>query len=110
MSRHPWTWSEVNRSKEPTSFIRLASRALVAAAVVAAASCSGPQLSEGPSPDTTEFDVLLLGGTLVDGTGAAATQTNIGVRDGRLVLLAPGADAIAKKRFASTASWLLRAS
>ncbi len=37
------------------------------------------------------FDLVILNGTILDGTGAPATQGDIGVRGGRIVLVSPGA-------------------
>ena len=44
-----------------------------------------------PSPSDAPFDLLITGGTLVDGTGAPAAPGEIGVRDGRIAAIgAPG--------------------
>ncbi|WP_454726504.1 MULTISPECIES: N-acyl-D-amino-acid deacylase family protein [Cupriavidus] len=37
--------------------------------------------------DTNRFDLLILGGTLIDGTGAARRRADLGVRDGRIAAI-----------------------
>jgi N-acyl-D-aspartate/D-glutamate deacylase len=45
------------------------------------------------------LDVVLTGGTVVDGTGAEPVRANVGVRDGRIVFVDPdGTEAIDARR------------
>jgi N-acyl-D-amino-acid deacylase len=39
----------------------------------------------GTRPTKADYDLLILGGSLIDGSGAPARQTDIGIRDGRIV-------------------------
>lgn len=41
----------------------------------------------GPGAQTPEFDLLLRGGRIVDGTGNPSFQSDVGIRDGRIVAM-----------------------
>lgn len=49
-------------------------------------------------PLSTMYDVLILGGSLIDGTGAPARKSDIGIRDGRIVAIDSLRDAAAKQK------------
>jgi len=61
-----------------------------------AAGCSGPEAPEAESSSAESYDVLIVGGSVVDGSGRPARTANIGIRGERIVSLdaAPGADAL----------------
>lgn len=48
-----------------------------------------------PKPRTSRFDVLIRGGTLIDGTGAPRRVADIGIRDGRIVYVGSHAESAA---------------
>ncbi len=49
-------------------------------------------------PDTSRFDVLVLGGSVIDGSGRAAQRLDVGIRGDRIVAMAP---ALARTRATS---------
>jgi N-acyl-D-aspartate/D-glutamate deacylase len=53
-------------------------------------------LSCGPAQPP--YDIVIVGGSVVDGTGAAAVLTDVGVRDGRIATIGSLADAPATRR------------
>jgi len=66
---------------------------LFAATAVALAGCSG-----GSDSPAEPFDVLLVGGTVIDGSGGPARVANIGIRDGLIAsMTAPAAAAAARR-------------
>src|SRR5512141_3219983 len=75
---------------------RTFARAIVAALTVAA----GTWLSARQAPAT--FDVLLLNGRIVDGTGAPWFRADVGVSADRIVAMGHLADATARARIDAT--------
>lgn len=68
-------------SARPPALARLVCSGCLAAAVLV-------MVPPGPaSAQATEFDVLVRGGTVVDGTGAPARRADLGIRDDRIVAL-----------------------
>lgn len=61
-------------------------------AIVAVSLCLGCGPSQPP------YDVVIVGGSVIDGTGAEPVMTDIGVRDGRIATIGPLADAPATRR------------
>ena len=53
------------------------------------------------------LDHLIIGGTVVDGTGSAPRLADVGVRDGRIVVIAPAGeiDEEAASTIDATGSW-----
>lgn len=62
-------------------------RIVVAGALIFAAACSGPEA----------FDVLIVGGRVVDGTGAQAYESDLGVRGGKIVRIGDLSGAVAAR-------------
>lgn len=54
------------------------------------------------SPEATRYDLLLVGGTVYDGSGAPAKAVNIGITDGRIVSMEASPDADADERIVVT--------
>ena len=54
-------------------------------ACLASSGCHPP----ARSTDSGELDVVMRGGLIADGTGAPLTQGSLGIRAGKMVLLAP---------------------
>src|SRR6266849_2123008 len=52
--------------------------------------------NRSPSPSATDFDVIIKGGTVYDGTGAEPTQVDVAIRGDRIVGLADFKTAKAK--------------
>jgi N-acyl-D-amino-acid deacylase len=44
-------------------------------------------ISNGIRPAKTDYDLLILDGSLIDGSGVPARQTDVGIRDGRIVAI-----------------------
>ena len=61
-------------------------------AIVAVSLCLGCGPSQPP------YDVVIVGGSVIDGTGAEPVMTDIGVRDGRIATIGPLADSPATRR------------
>ena len=68
-------------------------RRLLVSFVIFAAACG---------PSQPPFDLVIHGGSVVDGTGAAAVTADVGVRDGRIAAIGPLADARATRRIDAT--------
>jgi N-acyl-D-aspartate/D-glutamate deacylase len=68
-------------------------RSLAVVAVLLSLSCS----STAPP-----YDLVIVGGSVIDGTGAPAVLTDVGVRDGRIATIGPLADARATRRIEAT--------
>lgn len=58
-----------------------------------AAMAAAPRL--GAQPAAARYDVIVRGGSVVDGTGAARIRADVGIRDGRIAAVGPLADATA---------------
>jgi N-acyl-D-amino-acid deacylase len=68
-----------------------------AAAIISAATLAG-RAQTRPAP----FDLVIVGGTVIDGTGAPGRRTDVGVRDGRVAQLGPLQNASARERINAT--------
>ena len=55
-------------------------------------------LSASCAPSHSPYDVVIVSGSVIDGTGAQAVMTDVGVRDGRIATIGPLADARATRR------------
>jgi N-acyl-D-aspartate/D-glutamate deacylase len=65
----------------------------VAAVAVAAACASAPAQSPAPSParpPAARYDIVITGGTLVDGTGAPRRRADVAIASDRIVAVGPG--------------------
>ena len=65
------------------------SRSIAVAALFLSFSCG---------PSQPPYDIVITGGSVIDGTGAPAVTTDIGVREGRIATIGPLADARATRR------------
>jgi N-acyl-D-aspartate/D-glutamate deacylase len=55
-------------------------------------------LSFSCGPSQPPYDIVIVGGSVIDGTGAPAVATDVGVRDGRIATIGPLANASATRR------------
>ena len=55
-------------------------------------------LSVSCGPSEPPYDIVITGGSVIDGTGGPAVMTDVGVRDGRIATIGPLADAPATRR------------
>lgn len=65
------------------------SRRVSSTALLLAAACAGRPGAEAPSPNGGSYDLLILNGRIVDGTGAAWHYGDVGVRNGHIVAVTP---------------------
>ena len=56
-----------------------------------------PLLAAAPVPQAKDFDVVIRGGTLIDGTGAARRQADVAIRAGRIVAVGKLGDVTAEQ-------------
>lgn len=76
----------MRRSANPTTFIAMPSSARIASILLLMAwACSAQPHAARPTPGVPAYDIVIRGGRIVDGTGAAAYAADVGVRDGRIV-------------------------
>src|SRR5688572_12309020 len=59
-------------------------------------------LASCASPQEPQFDVLITGGDVLDGTGAAAVRADVGIRDGRVEAIGQLADRSADRTIDAT--------
>ena len=52
----------------------------------------------GCGPSQPPYDIVITGGSVIDGTGAPPVMTDVGVREGRIATIGPLADARAARR------------
>ncbi len=62
---------------------------LVAASAALASAQPATQPATRPAADTGRFDLLIVGGQVLDGTGRAAQRLDVGIRGDRIVAIAP---------------------
>src|SRR5688500_5527239 len=74
--------------------MRITTSAPLAALLIAFAACASPQ--------EPQFDVLISGGDVLDGTGAAAVHADVGIRDGRVEAIGQLADRSAGRTIDAT--------
>ncbi len=80
-------------------FVLLRTWSWIMLPLVMAMGCS-PRTGPGHgSPDGGELDLLLMGATLIDGTGAPQRFSDIGISEGRIVLVGDGTDRDAARTF-----------
>lgn len=65
--------------------------------MLAAQPAARPVATSGGQPSGAPFDIVIRGGRLVDGTGAAARTADVGIRDGRIVEVGALSDAAARQ-------------
>ena len=61
----------------------------LAAGLLILASCTHPSASGGPSPDGGSYDVVIVNGKIVDGTGNPWTYGDVGIRSDRIAAVTP---------------------
>ena len=61
-----------------------------------------PQASRSPTPDSRPFDLVILNGHVVDGTGSPWYAADVGIRNGRIAAIGRLAEAPAKARIDAT--------
>ena len=61
-----------------------------------------PQASRSPTPDSRPFDLVILNGHVVDGTGSPWYAADVGIRNGRIAAIGRLAEAPAKERIDAT--------
>lgn len=76
---------------------RIVAMAAMVFAAIGVTECASPQSDTGSgdsvgaiaaAPDTGQLDVLIVGGTVLDGTGAKAVPMDVGIRGDRIVAMA----------------------
>ena len=61
----------------------------LAAGLLILAGCTHPSASGGPSPESGSYDVVIVNGKIVDGTGNPWTYGDVGIRGDRIAAVTP---------------------
>lgn len=86
---NPATMLRPARSAAALAALSLAACSAPAARTAPIADSSPPSAERAASPVAAEFDLLILGGEVLDGTGAASVRADVGIRRDRIAEIGP---------------------